>query len=105
MKNVTHVVNCKVMEEEQQHLFNGSFFRTTWVSRYQKGKTNVVDLLEQEIVSGSGIYWAVCKSAPCSRQTTTSAPHHSVFYKLDALPATKPIGLRNQPLQTSWPLS
>jgi len=27
---------------------------TTWVSWYQKGKTNL-DLLEQEIVSGSGI--------------------------------------------------
>jgi len=27
---------------------------TTWVSRYQKGKTNL-DLLEQETVSGSGI--------------------------------------------------
>jgi len=29
----------------------------------QEGKTNV-DLLEQEIVSGSGISWAICKSAP-----------------------------------------
>ena len=36
---------------------------TTRVSRYQKGKTNL-DLLEQEIVSGSGICWAICKSAP-----------------------------------------
>ena len=40
---------------------------TTRVSRYQKGKTNL-DLLEQEIVSGSGICWAICKSAPCPRQ-------------------------------------
>ena len=36
-------------------------------------------LLEQETVSGSGISWAVCKSAPRSRQITTPAPHHSVF--------------------------
>ena len=40
----------------------------TRVSRYQKGKTKKVktnlDLLEQEIVSGSGICWAICKSAP-----------------------------------------
>ena len=36
-------------------------------------------LLKQETVSGSGIRWAICKSAPCSRQTTTPAPHHSVF--------------------------
>jgi len=43
-------------------------------------------LLEQETVSGSGISWALCKSAPRSRQITTPAPHHSVFYKPDALP-------------------
>ena len=36
-------------------------------------------LLKQETVSGSGISWAVCKSAPCSRQITTPTPHHSVF--------------------------
>jgi len=39
---------------------------TTWVSRYQKGKTRKgktnLDLLEQEIESG--ICWAICKSAP-----------------------------------------
>ena len=28
-------------------------------------------------MSGSGISWAICKSAPCSRQITTPAPHHS----------------------------
>ena len=38
-------------------------------------------------MSGSGISWAVCKSAPRSKQITTPAPHHSVFYRLDALPA------------------
>jgi len=31
-------------------------------------------LLKQETVSGSGISWAVCKSAPGSRQITTSTP-------------------------------
>jgi len=36
-------------------------------------------LLEQETVSGSGISWAICKSAPRSRQITTPVPHHSVF--------------------------
>jgi len=30
-------------------------------------------------VSGSGISWAMCKSAPCSRHITMPAPHHSVF--------------------------
>ena len=47
-------------------------------------------LLEQETVSGSGISWATCKSAPRSRQITTPAPHHSVFYRPDALPAAQP---------------
>ena len=37
-------------------------------------------LLKQETVSGSGVSWAICKSAPCSRQITTPAPHHSVFF-------------------------
>ena len=36
--------------------------------------------MKQETVSGSGISWAICKSASCSRQITTPAPHHSVFF-------------------------
>ena len=47
-------------------------------------------LLKQETVSGSGISWAICKSAPSSRQITMPAPHHSVFYRPDALPAAQP---------------
>jgi len=47
-------------------------------------------LLKQETVSGSGISWAICKSASCSRQITTPAPHRSVFYRPDALPAAQP---------------
>ena len=46
--------------------------------------------LKLEIVSGSGISWAICRSAPCWRQITTPAPHHSVFYRPDALPAAQP---------------
>jgi len=64
------------------------------VSQYQKdknqkGKTNL-DLLEQEIVSGSGICWAICKSASNPTQITTPTSHHSVFYRPDALPAAQP---------------
>ena len=33
-------------------------------------------LLKLVTVSGTGISWAICKSAPCSRQTPTPAPHH-----------------------------
>jgi len=48
------------------------------VSRYQKGKTSL-DLLEQEIVSGSGISWAICKSAPCPQTHNASIPPLSFF--------------------------
>ena len=41
-------------------------------------------------MSGSGISWAICKSAPRSRQITTPATHQWVFYRSDALPAAQP---------------
>ena len=47
-------------------------------------------LLKQETVSGTGISRAIRKSAPCSGQITMPAPHHSVFYRPDALPAAQP---------------
>jgi len=55
-------------------------------------------LLKQETVSGSGISWAVCKSAPRSRQITTPALHHSVFYRRDALPAAQPTASKHRRL-------
>jgi len=60
------------------HLLNGPLSRTTQVSRTRKLKPIWI-LLEHETVGGSGIRWAVCKSAPRSRQITMPAPHHSVF--------------------------
>jgi len=66
---------------------------TTRVSRYQKGKTRKgktnLDLLEQEIVSGSGICWTMCKSAPHPRHPR-QYPTTQFFYRLDALPAAQP---------------
>ena len=65
-------------------------------------------LLKQETVSGSGISWAICKSAPRSRQITTPATHHSVFYRLDALPTAQPTASKhwkqsiNSALFTRW---
>ena len=47
-------------------------------------------ILLKYAVSGSGISWAICKSALHSRQITMPAPHHSVFYRPDALPAAQP---------------
>ena len=53
------------------------------MSQYQKGKTNL-DFTEARDS------WAICKSAPRSRQITMPAPHHSVFYRPDALLAAQP---------------
>jgi len=44
----------------------------------RKVKTNL-DFTEARDMGGSDISWAVCKSAPRSRQITMPAPHHSVF--------------------------
>ena len=75
------------------HPFNGLFSRTTWVSRYQKGKTSL-DLNESrhDGVSGcSGISWTIRKQpAPRCRQITTPTPHRSIFYGPGALPVAKP---------------
>ena len=60
------------------HTFNGPLSGTTRVSRYQKGKTNL-DFTEARDSGGSGISWAICKSAPRSRQITTPTSHHSIF--------------------------
>ena len=83
--------HCHLQIHTHARTFNGPFSGNTQVSRYQKGKPIWI-LLKQETVSGSGIHWAVCKSATRSRQITTPAPHHSVFYRPDALPATQPTG-------------
>ena len=54
------------------HTCNDPLSRTTRVSRYQKGKTNL-DFTEAR---DSGISWAICKPES-SLQTTTPAPHNS----------------------------
>ena len=74
---------------QHTHPFHGPFSGTTQVSRYQKGKLIWI-LQKQETVSSSGISWAICRSAPRSRQITMPVPHHSVFYRPDALPAAQP---------------
>jgi len=71
----TRNLHVLVVSISQQHPFNGSLSGTTQVSWYQKGKTNL-NLLEQETGNGSGISWAICKSAlrprqiPCQHPTT-----------------------------------
>ena len=48
-----------------------------------------MDFIEDQTVSGSGVSWAICKSASLSRQDYhASTP--PVFCRLDALPAAQP---------------
>jgi len=70
------------------HTFNGSFSRTTWMSWYQKGETN----LDFTQARDSEWQWHQLghQSAPLSRQITTPATHYSNFYRPDALPAAQP---------------
>jgi len=45
---------------------------------------------------GSGISWTIRKqSAPRSRQITTPTPHHSFYYRPDALPDAQPTASNN----------
>jgi len=67
---------------------NSPFSRTTWVGWYQKGKTNL-DFTEAR--DGEWQWHQLGHMQICtSLQTTTPAPHHSVFYRPDALPAAQP---------------
>ena len=69
------------------HTFNGPFSRTTRVGRYQKGKTKL-DFTEAR--DSEWLWHQLDQSAPHSRQITMPAPHHSIFYRPDALPAAQP---------------
>ena len=64
------------------HPLNNLYSRSTWVCRDQKSRTSM-DLIEARddgVLGCSGISWTICKqSTPCSRQITTSTPHHSNF--------------------------
>ena len=62
----------------ERDTFNGPFPGLPGWASTRKVKPICI-LLKQETVTGSGISWAICKSAPRSRQITTPAPHHSVF--------------------------
>ena len=78
-----------VQSHTHTHSFNGRFRDYPGEPVPEKLKPIWI-LLKQETVSGSSISWTICKSAPRSRQITTPAPHHSVFYRPDALPAAQP---------------
>jgi len=88
-RHSTFVAFANMCHITHTHPFNGPLSGTTRVSQYQKGKTN----LNFTAARDSEWQWhqlGMCKSAPLSRQITTPAPHHSVFYRPDALSATQP---------------
>jgi len=94
MVRITGLPVSKMVQETQlhthTHLFNGPFPGLPRWAGTRKVKP-VWILLKQETVSGSGISWAICNSAPRSRQITMPATHHSkFFYRPDALPAAQP---------------
>ena len=75
------------------HPFNNVFSRTTWVSRYQKGKTSL-DLNEARDYGVFGWQWhqldhmqTTCTLLQTDNHTSTSSPS---FYRLDALPDAQP---------------
>jgi len=68
---------------------NRLFSGTTQVIRYQEGKTDL-DFTEARDSDWQWHQLGICKSALRCRQITTPAPHHSVFYMPDAVPAAQP---------------
>jgi len=86
-KNVVPKSHTHIHTHTHTHPFNGPLSGTTRWAGTRKVKPIWI-LLEQETVSSNGISWAICKSAPRSRQITTPVPHHSVFYRPDAAQPT-----------------
>ena len=111
MASVCVLLLVSVSTTTTLHMFNGPFsglprwagtrkVKPIWILLKQEtvsgsGIKPICILLNQETVSGSGISWDICKSSPLSRQITMLAPHHSVFYRPDALPAARPIASKH----------
>jgi len=67
------------------HPFNGPLPGTTWVSRYQKGKTNL------EFTEARDSEWQCHQLGHMQVCISLQTDHHaSFFYRPDALPATQP---------------
>ena len=73
-----NLMRIKTHTYTHTHPFNGPFPGPPKCAGTRKVKP-IWNFLKQETVRGSGISWVICMSAPCSRQTTTPAPHHFVF--------------------------
>ena len=86
----THTLSFGQKKSNMRHThtlsFNGPFSGTTRVSRYQKGKTNL-DFTEAR---DSEWQWHQLGHMQVCTSLQAATPHHSVFYRPDALPAAQP---------------
>ena len=79
--------------------FNGLFSRTTWVSRYQKGKTNLdfTGARDSEWQWHQLSHMQVCTSLQTDNHASTPP---LCFYRPDALPAAQPTASKHW---RQWP--
>jgi len=81
------VINCNILKVSFLLIlqpFNGLFSRTTWVSQYQKGKTNL------DFTGARDSEWQWHQLSNMQVCTSLQTDNHSVFYRPDALPASQP---------------
>jgi len=85
------MICCRILKHcTHTHPFNGPFSRTTRVSWYQKGKTNLdfTEARDSEWRWHQLGHLQVCISLQTDNHAST--PPLKVFYRLDALPAAQP---------------
>jgi len=69
--------------------FNGPYYGTTWVSRFEKGKTNLdfTEARDSELQWHQLGHMQICISLQTDNHASTPPLN---FYRPDALPATQP---------------
>ena len=87
---IKQLITAKDQVHKHTHPFNGPLSGTPQVSRYKKGKTNpdFTDTRDSEWQWHQLGHMQVC--ILLQTEITSPAPHHSDFYRQDALPAAQP---------------
>jgi len=87
--NINAVINFLNNTHTHSHTFNGPFSGFTWVSWYQKGKTNLgfTEARDSKWQWHQLDHMQVFTSLQTDNHTST---HRSVFYRQDALPVAQP---------------
>jgi len=88
--DVQNKINTKLLNNTHTQPFNGPMSRTTRVSQYQKGRTNLdfTEARESEWHWHQLGHMQVCISLQTDNHASTLPL--SFFYRPDALPATQP---------------